>query len=104
MVGGAGWLHAELFKARILKGFLFSQSRKPEESIPHGNFPSPWLSKNSWEAAVLAPRPSLKGRFPPQKAEAGARAQERTEGRRRGQQAHACLLKATSCLLKATSR
>lgn len=32
-------LHAELFKARILKGFLFSQSRKPEESILNGNFP-----------------------------------------------------------------
>lgn len=41
-------LHGKLFKARILKGFLFSQSRKPEESILNGNFPQPRLSKNIW--------------------------------------------------------
>lgn len=48
---------------------------------------------------MLAPWPSLKGRFPSQKAGAGAG--EGMEGRERGQQADAAF---PSCLLKATSR
>ena len=32
--GAEVWLHAKLFKARILKGFLFSQPRKPKGVNP----------------------------------------------------------------------
>lgn len=63
-----------------------------------GNFPSPRLSTATWEAAMWTPQPSLKARFPSQKAEAGAG--DGTEGRSRGQQAHAAF---PSCSLKATS-
>jgi hypothetical protein len=39
--------HAKLFKARVLKAFLFSQPREGEELILNGNFPQSQLSKNS---------------------------------------------------------
>ena len=61
---GSVRLHAKLFKARILKGFLFSQPRKREESILSGNVPRPRLSKNNCWAEPLAAPPSPKGRFP----------------------------------------
>ena len=78
--GVSVWLQAKLFKARILKGFLFSQPRKREESILNGNFPQAQLSKNSWWAEMLAPEHLPKGRFP-SKLGAGFRAGRWESGR-----------------------